>query len=173
MSKQFREIHPEELGRNIFELIGHNWMLICAKDENNNISGANCMTASWGGAGILWGKPVCTVYIRPQRYTFGLTEQSDRISLCFPGEEYRNALVYCGRNSGRSEDKISKAGLSCEYIDNVPCIRESEIIIIGKKLYSDMLKEECFNDRSPLSNYSAKDYHKFYILEIEKVLISE
>ena len=29
----------------------------------------NTMTASWGAMGVMWGKNVVSVYIRPQRYT--------------------------------------------------------------------------------------------------------
>ena len=48
-----------------FEKIGSEWMLITAEKHGK----VNTMTASWGGLGILWGKPVATAYIRPQRYT--------------------------------------------------------------------------------------------------------
>ena len=37
----------------------------------------NTMTASWGGLGVLWGGPVATVYIRPQRYTLEFVENSE------------------------------------------------------------------------------------------------
>ena len=34
------------------------------------------MTASWGGMGILWNKPVVFVFIRPQRFTNSLVSMS-------------------------------------------------------------------------------------------------
>lgn len=50
----FKEITPEELNFNPFTKIGKEWMLITAGDAN----GFNTMTASWGGAGVLWNKNV-------------------------------------------------------------------------------------------------------------------
>ena len=61
----FEKIDPKALDQNVFSLIGDQWMLITAGTEDK----CNTMTASWGGLVVLWGKPVATVYIRPQRYT--------------------------------------------------------------------------------------------------------
>ena len=35
----------------------------------------NTMTIGWGGLGTLWGMPVCTVYVRPERYTYEFMEE--------------------------------------------------------------------------------------------------
>ena len=36
----------------------------------------NTITASWGGFGVLWGKNVAFIFIRPQRYTKEFVENS-------------------------------------------------------------------------------------------------
>ena len=54
----YLSVSPYELG-NACRMIGKDWMLVCAGD--------NAMTASWGGMGVLWNKPVAFVFIRPQR----------------------------------------------------------------------------------------------------------
>ena len=167
----FHVISPEEFEGSPFRLIGKEWLLITTPD-NTKKSGANAMTASWGGLGILWNKPVATAYIRPQRYTYGLVEESEKISLCFLGEEYRKSLAFCGRESGRNCDKLKECGLSTQVIDGVPAIAESDVIMICRKLYADDLKEDKFIDRNMLSHYNG-DYHRFYILEIEKILVKE
>jgi len=43
----------------------------------------NTMTASWGGAGILWGLPVAWCVIRPGRYTVQFMEQGSTFTLSF------------------------------------------------------------------------------------------
>ena len=63
----------------IISIIGKEWMLITAGD----IQHFNTMTASWGGVGFLWGKPVAFVFIRPERYTHDFVEQYDRLTLTF------------------------------------------------------------------------------------------
>lgn len=165
----FKEMLPEEVDKNIFEMIGKDWMLITVKDETKN-SGANAMTASWGDMGILWNKKVCTVYVRPQRYTYSLCETEDRFSLCFFSEKYRDALRYCGSHSGRDGDKIEYCSLSTSSCDGVPYINQADTVFICKKLYADDLKKENFVSEEPLSNYKANDFHRFYVCEIEKVL---
>ena len=61
----FRQVKTHELKFNPFNAIGEQWMLVTAGDGTK----ANTMTASWGGAGVLWNKDTVTCYIRPQRYT--------------------------------------------------------------------------------------------------------
>lgn len=48
---------------NAFDLIGKKWMLVTAGTKDS----FNTMTASWGGIGWLWNKPVAFVFIRPER----------------------------------------------------------------------------------------------------------
>ncbi len=163
MDERFVQISTEELG-NAMKLIGKDWMLITVRDGD----GANAMTASWGSLGVLWNKNVCTCFIRPQRYTYGLVEENDRLSFAFLPEEYRRALRYCGSHSGREGHKLVDAGLSTCNLDGVPVIAEADTVIICRKLYVDDIKENSFVDRELLSNYEQKDYHRFYICEIEK-----
>lgn len=155
---------PAEL-ENAIKLIGSDWMLITAKDEPNGR--VNAMTASWGCLGVLWNKPVCVCYIRPQRHTFGLLEREERFSLAFLGEAYRDALRLCGRESGRDGDKPTRAGLTTSELDGVPVIGEARLVLVCRKLYADDLKPECMLDPALLAHYPEKDYHRMYICEIE------
>ena len=164
----FREIAATEL-ENAVKLIGKDWMLITVRDKEKGT--VNAMTASWGAMGVLWNKSVAICFVRPQRYTYGLTEREERFSLCFLGEERREALKLCGTKSGRDCDKLAEAGLSSLETDGVSVIAESRLVLVCRKLYVDDLKEEAFLDRSLLSNYAAKDYHRVYICEIEKAYI--
>lgn len=166
---KFYEMTPEEFDRSAFKLIGKEWMIITAPDEEKE-SGLNAMTASWGGLGVLWNVPVATIYIRPQRHTYSLVENCDRFSLCFLGDGHRKNLALCGSKSGRDTDKLLECGLNSETFDGVGYIAESEAVMICRKLYADDLKEEKFIDREHLSHYDG-DFHRFYILEIEKILV--
>lgn len=163
---EWREISPLEIG-NAIEKIGKDWMLIVAGDAQNG--GVNAMTASWGCLGVLWNKSIAVCFIRPQRYTYGLVEQAERISLAFPDAAYRNAMTVCGRKSGRDCDKLKEAGLTAEELDGVPVIREAELTLICRKLYVDDLKKECFLDEALLSHYQDNDFHRVYVCEIERV----
>ena len=170
--KSFTHLSPSELSDNIFDLIGKDWMLITAADPATGA--VNTMTASWGCAGILWNKPVGICFIRPQRYTYAFTEAADTMTFSFFTEDYRKALQYCGSHSGRDGDKLAATGLTvAETDDGTPYIEEARLVLVCRKLYADDLKEGCFLDPALLSNYKAKDYHRFYICEITEVLVRE
>jgi flavin reductase (DIM6/NTAB) family NADH-FMN oxidoreductase RutF len=169
--ENYRIISPEEFDSSPFRLIGKEWMLITAPDESKE-SGVNAMTASWGGLGVLWNTPVATIYVRPQRHTYSLLENNERISLCFLGDGHRKDLAQCGSKSGKDFDKILECGLKVDEIDGVKVISDSQTVMVCKKLYADDLKEEKFIDRSHLSHYNG-DFHRFYVLEIEKILVKE
>lgn len=69
----------KELNDNVFETIGKEWMLVCAGNKDH----FNMMTASWGCLGWLWNKPVAVVFIRPERYTHGIIEENEFMTLSF------------------------------------------------------------------------------------------
>ena len=166
----FKEIKAQELKINPFEMIGTDWMLISAKKAEK----VNTMTASWGGLGVIWNKNVVTIYIRPQRYTKEFIDNSDTFSITVLGEEYIKELSYLGIISGRDEDKIAKTGFTVDEDDNTPYFSEGKVVLICRKLYSQELSKEFFEDTSLINkNYLKNDFHTMYIGEIVKVLVKE
>lgn len=164
----FKTITPQEIPGNLFDRIGKEWALISAQKPDGTV---NTMTASWGGTGILWKVPVATIYVRHSRHTFGFVEASDTFTLSFFGEGYRQELAYCGKISGRDEDKIAKCGFTVEREGTAPYFAQAELVVVCRKLYGIDLPPEHFVDKSILDTcYQAGDYHKMYIGEITKVL---
>ena len=165
-----REITPEELNGNVFKMIDSDWMLVTAADGEK----INTMTASWGGLGILWNKPVAFVFIRPQRYTYEFTEKSDRMTLTFFGGEKREALKICGTKSGRDCDKISEAGLvPVKLGEGAYTFEGAEVCIECRKIYTDVIKPESMIDEDIMKNYPKNDFHKVYVCEIEKITVKD
>ena len=164
----FNEIKPQDMDLNPFKAIGSEWMLITAGSGEN----LNTMTASWGGAGVIWNKNVVTCYIRPQRYTREFVDAQEYFSVCFLPEQYRRQLAYLGRVSGREEDKISKAGLTVCSDFEAPCFEEANTVFICKKLYVGQIKPEgILYPEIDTANYPQKDYHIVYIGEIIKAMV--
>ena len=77
------KINVKELNDNIFDTIGKEWMLVCAGNKEK----FNMMTASWGCLGWLWNKPVAVVFIRPERFTHGIIEENEFMTLPFAHKE--------------------------------------------------------------------------------------
>ncbi len=165
---RFKTIQPDELKENVFRLIGKDWMLITAEKDG----AVNMMTASWGGLGFLWNKPVATIFIRPSRYTKEFVDSEDTFSLCFLPDSKRRILDWCGANSGRNGDKVAATGLTVEHINGTPWFSESRLVLICRKLYSQDMDPFCFTDTKICSqNYRNNDFHTLYIAAIEKVMV--
>lgn len=163
----FQNIDPKTLPENVFSLIGDRWMLVTAGTPAH----CNTMTASWGGLGVLWGKPVATVYIRPQRYTLEFVEREEKFTLAFFGEAYRKALALCGSKSGRDIDKVKECGFTVETADGAPYFAEADLVLVCKKAYwQDMDPTHFLDGEIDGKWYPEKDYHRIFIGEIETVL---
>lgn len=166
---EFKEISVNELNGNVFNMIGKKWMLVTAAKSEQEV---NTMTASWGGLGIMWGKPVAFIFVRPQRYTKEFIEASDTVSLTFFDESYRKMLSYMGSVSGKDEDKIKTAGLKVIFDDKTPYFEEAEVVLKTKKLYAQDMGAECLIDKEINDKwYPADDWHTMYVCEIERVLV--
>ncbi|HOS84432.1 MAG TPA: flavin reductase [Bacteroidales bacterium] len=164
----FTNIAPEQITDNTFKLIGNDWMLVTGGTKHSH----NCMTASWGGFGILWHKPVVFVFIRPQRYTNEFVEKHPYISLSFFDESYRPQMQLCGTKSGRTIDKAAACNFSIfETQHKAIAYQEARLVLECKILYAHQLQQDCFIDTSHLHHYAAGDFHIQYIAEITECLI--
>lgn len=163
----FKEISASEITQNIFDLIGKDWSLV----TSGNADKFNTMTISWGGAGIMWGKPVAFTFIRPQRYTFEFIEANGFYTMSFFDEKYRDALKLCGTKSGRDIDKVAQTDLTPAFTeDGIPYFEEAKLVLVCKKLYAQSLNYKSFLDNEAVLKWYDNDFHKMYISEIVKVL---
>ena len=162
------KIDIKALKESAVSLFDDKWALITAGNKDSY----NTMTASWGAMGELWNKDVCFIFIRPQRYTYEFTEREDYFTVSFFGEEYKKALTFCGRNSGRDVDKAKETGLTPVEIGGSMSFEESEIILVCKKLYYQDLDPKGFIEKKLDDvNYPTKDYHRMYVGEIVEVYV--
>lgn len=163
----FNKIDVKELKENIFDLIGDRWMLLTGGDKN----AFNMMTASWGGAGVLWQKAVTFCFVRPQRYTRRFMDDGIYYTFSFFSEEHRDKLSLCGSNSGRDIDKVKETGLTPAFADcGAVYFEEAELVLVCKKMYFNDFNPENFISPEIEKLYEAKDYHRMYVGEILEVL---
>lgn len=163
----FKEVDIKDTSFPVFKFIGDEWMLITSGDKDS----FNTMTASWGGIGVLWNKPVAFSFIRPQRYTFDFVEKNEYFTLSFFNDDMKSALTLCGSKSGRDIDKVKQAGLIPKFNLNVPYFEQAKMVLLCRKLYGQFMTPESFMDSKLNEFYPQKDYHKMYIGEIVKTLI--
>lgn len=164
----FKEISIKELNENFVSLIGDEWMLVAAGDEENY----NMMTASWGGLGVMWNSPVAVTVIRPQRYTKEFVDANDMFTLSFYGDDKAIHKV-CGSESGRDVNKAEKTGLTPVFADNTVYFEQARIVLVCKKMYVQPMSPDSIVDENINKWYENKDYHIMYVGKIEKVLVKE
>lgn len=152
-------------------LIGKQWMLITAGTPNN----FNCMTASWGGLGVLWGKPVAYIFVRPNRHTVGFINEQPSLTLSFMPESHRADVLFCGRNSGRDTDKIACTNLTPVTTDSgLVTYEHAELVLECRKMFKTRLQQADFLDWDEVSpKWYAEDnpLHDLYICEITRALV--
>jgi flavin reductase (DIM6/NTAB) family NADH-FMN oxidoreductase RutF len=159
IEKNIREFSGSPASR-----IGDGWMLISAGTARE----WNTMTAAWGGLGVLWGRNMAFIFVRPSRHTFRFVNDNSLFTLSFFEPRYRDALSFCGANSGRDTDKAVRTGLTpIEFPGGGIAFKEASEIIICRKLYTHDLDPRAFLDSPAIEKlYGGKDYHRMYIGEI-------
>ncbi len=168
--KEFTTLTTDDLQRSPFTMIGKQWMAVTAEHEGRT----NAMTASWGGLGIMWGKPVAFIVVRKQRFTKTLIDASDTFSLSFfDHQKYSKALGYLGSISGFQEDKIAGSGLTIQRAKDTPFFEEASTVMICRKLNAQPIEPETFIDPTILDRWydeEAEDYHTLYFGEVVEIL---
>lgn len=152
--------------------ISKQWMLLSAGQEG----ALGTMTASWGAGGFLWNRPMLTIYVRPERHTYGFIEREDVFTASFFSEEYRKQLTFCGRHSGRDVDKVSTCGFTVETspLGGV-YFSQADLVLVCQKRYRMPMPIEEMRGIDPAGFYGKErgNPHVMYIGEIMEVFKKE
>ena len=151
--------------------IDQEWALLTAGVKEK----FNTMTISWGGLGTIWNKPVVTVYVKPNRYTYEFMENNEYFTISFCDKEYKKDLGILGSKSGRNLDKISLTKLTPEYFENTTSFKEAKLTIICKKIYfQDMdinnIDVESITQSELDRFYKNEPMHRMYIGEVIDII---
>lgn len=145
-----------------FSILDEEWALVTAGSKDK----FNAMTISWGSFGMIWYKPVISIYIRKTRYTFDFIEKNDYFTVSFYPSQYKDDLKVLGSKSGRDCDKLSEVGLIPLFIKNdVITFKEASTSYICKKLHIQEIDEP--------NRENKNDNHMLIIAEVIEVKQSE
>ncbi|MCF2617613.1 flavin reductase [Oscillibacter valericigenes] len=161
------KLHPADfktLTPEVFRVFGTQNALLTAGDRDV----CNTMTIGWCQLGRLWSIPVCTVYVRPERYTYAFMESHDYFTVSVLPLSDRQTAQVCGTKSGRDIDKIKECGLTLRRgAGDAPFFDEAEWVLVCRKLYAQDLDESCVLDERVLHHYGAKGgWHRAYTGEV-------
>ena len=161
------KLHPADfktLTPEVFRVFGTQNALLTAGDRDV----CNTMTIGWCQLGRLWSIPVCTVYVRPERYTYAFMESHDYFTVSVLPLSDRQTAQVCGTKSGRDIDKIKECGLTLRRgAGDARFFDEAEWVLVCRKLYAQDLDESCVLDERVLHHYGAKGgWHRAYTGEV-------
>ena len=128
----------------------------------------NVMTIGWGQVGIIWGKPIFTVLVRPSRYTYKLMEESGDFTVNIVPPSLKEVAQYCGTASGRDHDKFKEKGLTAVPSLKViaPIIKECLLHFECRTVHKNDLNPSALAAPLIPALYPKGDFHRFYFGEI-------
>ena len=129
---------------------------------------ANAMTIGWGMVGVIWGKPIFTVLVRPSRHTYKLLEESDSFTVCVPAQAQFEAVDFCGTRSGRDYDKFRECNMAVEPSTQIsaPGIAGCSVIYECQVVHTNDVIPANLTDEIKTSAYAGGDFHRVYYGEI-------
>lgn len=163
----FRKVAADKIPGNYIKLLS-DWTLITSGTPDQ----VNVMTASWGGLGTFWEKPVAFCFLNPTRYSVQMMDKGEYYTISFYTEAYKEALKYCGSVSGRTTDKVKGSGLTpIKTPSGATAFSEAWMILECKKIVSQQLSSESIVDKNLPTDWTKDGFHKMYIGEILNVWI--
>lgn len=130
----------------------------------------NPMTIGWATMGIAWSLPVCSVLVRPSRYTYGCLNATGDFTVCVPYPQMSSVADFCGTRSGRDYDKFAECNLTALPSETVqsPGIAECGVIWECRTIYTDDLDAGTLAPEIARSVYGGGDYHRIYYGLVER-----
>lgn len=129
----------------------------------------NTMTIGWATIGYIWRKPVFMVAVRDSRHTFKLLEQTNNYTVTVPaGDEYKDAVMFCGTKSGSEFDKFKECNLLPKAAKQVqsPIIDIPGVHYECRIIYKSAMDSSFLDGELDKGLYPKKDYHTLYFGEI-------
>lgn len=164
---EWREVAPKDAVMDPAAVGLRDTMILAAGREGD----FNAMAIGWWGTGVLWRKPVFTVYVSGSRHTWGFMETNDTFSVCAFPDGFRDGVMYLGTHSGRDGDKIGPSGLTPAFTaGGTPYFAEAHLVLECRRLYKTPL-----DDHAQLPEEARRLYgngmllHTMYVGEITSV----
>ncbi len=158
-------------GDEFFEQFCHSLQSGGALLVSNDADGRpNVMTIGWAQLGVIWGRRICTVLVRPSRYTYDCCNLTGDFTVNIPYPSQADKAMLCGSKSGRDVDKFAACGFSAmparsgetasPYIAECGLCYECDVVH-----FNDMIPENTSEDVVQ-GCYGSGDFHRIFFGEV-------
>jgi len=163
--------HPP-LARQTYERMTEEGILVASLDEGGRL---NPMTIGWGVFGLIWGRPLFEVLVRPSRYTYHCIERTGDYTVNVLPADLREVADYCGTQSGGDVDKMAEMKLSPLPSRQVrsPGIEQADIVFECRVVHHNDVQEPAFEEEIVSNYYPDGDFHRVYFGQILNVSVRE
>jgi len=128
------------LGKTI-ETMQQHGLLLTSTDADGR---PNVMAIGWGNPGVIWGRPIFMVVVRPSRFTFQNLEATGEFVVAVPPDDLHDTCTYCG--------SVSRAPLIEQ------CVRHYECKVVHYNDVSDAALAPDIRSEA----YPKGDLHRLY-----------
>ena len=155
-----------------FERMNSGGILLMTRDRSGR---ANPMTVGWGTVGVVWGRHVFCVLVRPSRYSFECLEANPDFTVNVQPADRADIVEYCGTHSGRRVDKCKELGLSVipSKLVKTPIIEECNLHYECKVIHKNDILLDHLHPPIIDEYYPKRDNHRVYFGEILRALKDE
>ena len=133
----------------------------------------NSMLIEWGSLGVAFKKPIFTVYVKPDRYTYEVMEKSDIFTVSFIERKLLKRFAIYGTLSGKDVNKEEEAGTHITFLEKGGVtFGEAVEVYVCKKMAKSIIDENTMDPyikelyRNNVKVYKTEVPHVVYIGEI-------
>ena len=133
----------------------------------------NSMIIEWGSLGVAFKKPIFTVYVKPDRYTYEVIEKSDIFTVNFIERKLLKKFAIYGTKSGKDVNKEEEAGTHIQFLEKGGVtFGEAVEVYVCKKMAKSVIDENTMDPyikelyRNNVKVYKTLKPHVLYIGEI-------
>ena len=103
----------------------------------------NSMAIEWGSIGVSWKKPIFTVYVKDERYTYEFMQKTEIFTVSIINKKMFKKFAVYGTKSGRDINKEEVAGTHIKFLDNGGItFDEAEEVFVCKMLGKAYIQDE-------------------------------
>lgn len=131
----------------------------------------NTMTIGWATSGVMWGRNVFVIGVRPSRYTYGLIDMGDAFTVSVPvNQQLKKQIGYVGSRSGRDVNKFEESSLTpVQGMEvDVPIVGECGLHFECKVIAKHQLDPDFIDEVIKNRHYPEGDFHMIFYGEILK-----
>ena len=143
--------------------------ILTAGDKNKY----NSMTIGWGSIGVGYARPIFTVYVKPERYTYQVIDESKYFTVSYIDKNLYKKFNAYGSKSGKDINKEEVSGTHIQFLDDGGITFEEAVEVFVCKIIakSHVQESEVHQDIIEMYKKTPKVYpstipHTMYVGEI-------